>query len=139
MNPALRHFLRRPWLRELLVVALLFKALIPAGYMPDVGSDGLPSLKLCSYSVSLAAPATGGAGPGSAGDSGSGDDASDHAVQGVCPQALSLLPVVAPAFVVAVAPLTLPLRRARVETDSLRFYRSPTPHSRLPRGPPAHV
>ena len=134
MNTSLRHVLRRRWLRELLVVALLFKALIPAGYMADVDSDGLPTLKLCSSALwSPSGPASGGDAPGSDPQ----DDANDHAMHGVCPQAVLLLPAVAPPSWVVALPMQDTGARAYPDSDSLQNYRSPTPRSRLPRGPPA--
>ena len=135
MNPALRQLLRRRWLRELLVLALLFKALIPTGYMADVGSDGLPTLKLCAYVVPLAGPDSSGGPAGSE----TGDDRNDHAMHGVCPQAPLRSPVLASPFWVAVVPSLTAVTHGRTATDSLHLYRSPTPHSRLPRGPPALV
>lgn len=136
MNPALRHFLRQHWLRELLLVALLFKALIPAGYMADVGQDGLPTMKLCSFALALTGQST----PGSDAPSPASDNsAGDHAIHELCPQALSLLPALASAWVISWTSATRASRLSGIETDSPLFYRSPTPHSRLPRGPPALI
>jgi hypothetical protein len=133
MNPTLRHFMRRRWLRELLVVALLFRALIPGGYMTDVGSDGLPTLTLCAYVMPLAVQGA----PEGASGSDTGDGQSDHAMHGVCPQAQLLSPAVAAPSWMALVASPRAVTPARAAADFLQQYRSPTPRSRLPRGPPA--
>ena len=134
MSPDVRHFLRQPWLRELLLVALLFKALIPAGYMADVGRDGLPSLKLCSFALSLTGQSTpGGDAPSPAPNNSQGD----HAIHELCPQTLSLQPALASAWVITWASTAGAARPSGIETDSPLSYLSPTPHTRLPRGPPS--
>jgi hypothetical protein len=134
MNSAVRRFLRQIWLRELLVVALLLKALIPAGYMPDVGADGVPTLKLCASVVTLAG---GSAGPPT--DTGEDSaDLRDHSLHGVCPQGVLNLPAVAPSLLLAHSPTLVPAAVVRDAAAGAR-YSSPTPHSRLPRGPPATV
>lgn len=40
--------LRSHWLRQLLLAAVVLRALLPAGYMPGVDASGLPTLQLCS-------------------------------------------------------------------------------------------
>ncbi len=134
MSPAVRHFLRQPWLRELLLVALLFKALIPAGYMADVGQNGLPSLKLCSFALALTGQST----PGDDAPSPGPDNSQgDHAIHEQCPQALSLQPALASAWVMTWTNAASAPRLSGIEVGSPFTYLSPTPHSRLPRGPPA--
>lgn len=133
MSHTVRRFLRQPWLRELLLVALLFKALIPIGYMPNVGSDGLPTLKLCSaFAISVGADIPAGHGDDS-------DDATNSAAHSLCPHALQVQPALAQPVAHVTLPAALSLQSWRGDFGTPTLYRSPTPHSRLPRGPPASV
>ena len=133
MNRRLRQFLRQMWLRELLVLALVFKALVPIGYMPAVDAAGLPTLKLCAYyaaSVSV-----------DAGDSHSqsrgGGDTTDHSEHGPCTLGLSAAVFAPPPAVAAYGPAPEPAWSAIARTDQASAYHSPAPRSRLARGPPA--
>ena len=135
MNPGFRRFLRQQWLRELLVLALVLKALVPAGFMPDV-DHGLPSLKLCAYFAPLAgAPAVQ---PGDA-DHGPAGGQPDHQEHGLCTFAATLQPSVAQNAVLLLLPLPGPVGFQLVDQHSSPLSRSATPPSRLPRGPPVLV
>lgn len=128
MSPAIRHWFRRTWLRELLVAALLLQALIPAGYMPGVSADGGITLQLCSLDHLLAsATASGSTAPQN------GDDS--HAAHGWCPFASSLhlppLTMLVTRVVVTTVVTTLPA------TVFLPPISTVAARTQLPRGPPA--
>jgi hypothetical protein len=130
VSPTIRHWFRRTWLRELLVATLLLQALIPAGYMPGVSTDGGMTLQLCSLDHLLASTNSGATAPtgGENGDSG-------HADHGWCPFASSLhlppLSTLVTRVVVTVDVTTLPAAHSPppIETVAAR--------TQLPRGPPA--
>jgi hypothetical protein len=47
MTLTARRLLRRPWLSALVLTALVFRALVPVGYMLGVGTGGSFSVMLC--------------------------------------------------------------------------------------------
>ena len=51
MTQAMRALQRRSWLAKLLLPAILFRALIPAGFMPAIDADGGLGLTFCPVIV----------------------------------------------------------------------------------------
>jgi hypothetical protein len=95
---------KRFWLAELLLPAILFRALIPVGFMPAIDADGRIGVFFCPITVS-AAPGTAlahhhGHGGGNAGSAGSGHHqlaCPFAASTGLAPLPAVLAPAVAPA------------------------------------------
>ncbi len=132
MNHHLRQFLRQLWLRELVLLALVFKALIPVGYMAAVDAGGLPTLKLCAY-YDVAASLAGDAPSQSQG----GGDTVDRSEHGPCPLGMAAASFAPPPAIVAYGPAPEPAWSAVARTDQTSEYLSPAPRSRPARGPPA--
>ena len=135
MTPAFRHFLRLPWITQLLLASLLFQALIPAGFMPDIGHDGTVSLKLCAG----VRPSIGTIGDtASLGDNGGGaGDHSDSAHNDLCPFSAQLQVATPGTPAAHVVPVFGPLLLVGPEAELA--YSSAAHYFRLPRGPPAQV
>jgi hypothetical protein len=131
VSPAIRHWFRRTWFRELLVATLLLQALVPAGYMPGVSADGGFTLQLCSLDH-LLAPATSS---GSTAPQGGENGDQGHAAHGWCPFASSLhlppLNLLVTRMVVTTIVTTLPA------TAFLPPVNTVAARTQLPRGPPA--
>ncbi len=47
------HRSRQTWIASLVLLAMLFRAAIPAGFMPMPGASGWPTLELCPGTVSV--------------------------------------------------------------------------------------
>jgi len=150
--------MRRPCFSAVLLMALLCRALVPVGYMPGVGSDGVFTIMLCSgYAPVL--PHDDSAHPGEAASMAGVPDMSgmadipdmaampemaqhsghgQHEVQGNCPYAGATTGMA----LVRLAPATLlpqPSLSSVVLPPERYIPRGRIVPTRLPRGPPIPV
>ncbi len=126
--------LRNAWLRQLLLAALVLRALLPAGYMPGVDANGLPTLQLCSVLQPLsqrladADPSRPLPGDGSRGT---------HSDSGPCP--FGVAPVAAPPLVAVSVATPVFLLPVVIDGESSFVHSSPALHSQQARAPPVQV
>jgi hypothetical protein len=141
MNHTAQRWMRRPWFSAALLIALLFRALVPVGYMPGIGSDGTFAVMLCPGYAPVPAAMSGVADmpdmagmPGIAQHSGHGQ----HESQDNCPYAGAATGLA----LVRLAPATLlpqPSLLSVVFPPERNIPRGTIVPTRLPRGPPVQV
>lgn len=125
--------LRHAWVNQLLLATLVLRALLPAGYMPGVDVNGLPTLQLCSVLQPLSQRLADVDQSRPVPD----DSRGEHSDSGPC--SFGAAPV-------AAAPFALPGYAAAILSTRLKFYRrspsdhsSPALHSQQARAPPVRV
>lgn len=142
MNRIAQRVLRTPLFSALLLTALLFRALVPVGFMPGVGGDGQFTVILCPDYGSVPGALAAGHDlhahmPGMAHHSNHAQhDHTGHDAQGSCPYAGASAGM---AFVPA-APATAVLESLNAATffpPQQYIPRGTIVPTRLPRGPPS--
>ena len=142
MNRIVHRWLRRPWFSALLLTALLFRALVPVGFMPGVGTDGRFTVILCpGVGAVPAALATGHDShahmPGMAHHSDHAQhDHAGHAAQSNCPYAGATAGM-APVHVAPATVLLESLQTVTLFPPDQFVPRGMIVPTRLPRGPPS--
>jgi len=123
-----QHPLRSP-LVQLLLVAMLVRALVPVGFMP-AADNGWPALQICGPAAALLAADEGAL----LTDGGTTHPGSAHEA---CPFALS--PAAAPLPPLSTAAVFLPVASSAPDDPALTPAASAAPDAHRPRGPPSPV
>ena len=130
MHRHARRWLEKPWFAALLLTVLIFRALLPAGFMLGTTDAGGLGLRLCSLHAAPA-PASGGS---DASTPHPGDGLQRHDGTGVCPFAAALGATAPPAEAWALPPGATPRSDFTDATATPAALFRPAAH--LPRGPP---
>lgn len=125
--------LRSAWLRQLLLAALVLRALLPAGYMPGVDANGLPTLQLCSVLQPLSQRLADAEPSRSSPDGSRGA----HSDSGPCPFGAAPVAASPAAGLSHAAPVALAQLARHRESPS--DHSSPALHSQQARAPPVQV